>query len=513
VRSRLLAVLITATLLVSVSPRASATTAAASPYLAVIVLDGFKPDYLTLAPMRHLHWLMKQGRYYDSAWVGQIESETPSSHASIATGVFPRKHSVIGFGWRDETSGAFTFMPTNRALIEQGQLARTVEQAGVPTISDLVHARAKKDVVVSLSGEKLWASAPMGVGADYLLYGKEVPVKKGQGSFRAIPVGSAPPKSTGYQTVSAPDGSFNNQDMFAARVAVKLVGSLRPRALLLNLPATDIAGHYYGGMSNPNGMREIVKSADHAIGLVLDEYRKLGIFNNTIFVVLADHGMVDGHHRVLIHPIYNAVRVDGVNQQEQELQPSLGQIWLHDPEHAQALAAELVARHFQYVEGALYKVPDGTGWRYQPTPATAANLPKPVVRAYVDLANTEASVAGPEVVLPYAEDTTGLDTGAKFHGMHGGFSWESQHIPLVLFGPGVRRGTSHFPAQMVDVAPTLERLAGLPIPKGVDGVVLSDGVTGATPAEASAQNAVTIGRSADQAAIRQHSALQLKTQG
>lgn len=479
------------------------------PYLVLIVMDGFRPDYATLAPMHHLRALIARGRSYDSAYVGQIESETPTGHATIATGVYPRKHGVIGFGWRDPKSGAFTFMPTNLGQIEAGQLTQTVEQGGVPTISDLIHARNRHDLAISISGEKLWASAPLGVGADYVLYGREVPVKKGQNKFRPIAVApNIPSPRTGYQTVSIRDSEFGLQDGFAARLAIKLVQTLRPRALLLNLPAPDIAGHYYGGMADPKDMRPIIRGTDYAIGMVVNEYQRLGLLNHTIFVVTADHGMVAGWHRVPIHDIYAAVRRAPVSQLDQALRNSEGSIWLHDPEHAATLAGALSDNHFAGVEGALYKVKDATGFHFEAAPSTAARLPAPVLRAYLDLADTEASVNGADVLLPYKEDTTGLPASHKFHGMHGGFSWGAQHIPLIIAGPGVHPGHSHFPAKLVDIAPTIERLMGLKIPAGVDGVVLADAVKGASAAEHATQQGVAKPRTADEQALIAHSRAQ-----
>jgi arylsulfatase A-like enzyme len=484
-----------------------AAAASPPPYLVVIVMDGFRADYETLAPMHHLRALMRRGRIYDTAWVGQIESETPTGHATIATGVYPRKHGVIGFGWRDPADGHFTFMPTNIGALKAGDLSRVVEQGGVPTISDLIHARNHQAVAVSVSGEKLWASAPMGVGADYVLYGTEVNGKGVKNRFQPFALGpDIPPARTGYKKVGEPDGAFDTQDAFAAQVADKLVDSLRPQALLLNLPATDVAGHYYGGMGDPRDMTHIIRSADAAIGMVVREYANLGLLNRTLFVVTADHGMVAGRHRVPIHGIYNAVRAASVQQLDQDLQSSMGSIWLKDPEHAASLAPTLVAKRFNGVEGALYRMPGASA--FTPEPSTSRHIPRAVLTAYLDLANTEASAAGPDIVLPYREDTTGLQAGKSFHGMHGGFSWGAQHIPLIIAGPGVRPGVSHFPAKLVDIAPTIERLIGLPVPSGVDGVVLSDAVNGSSAAERAAQHAVQRGRLADVHALEAHSASQ-----
>jgi arylsulfatase A-like enzyme len=353
----------------------------------------------------------------------------------------------------------------------------------------------------------------LGVGADYVLYGAEVHNKKVKNKFHAFALGpNIPPSRTGYQMVTAPDSAFDTQDDFAAREAVKLVASLHPRALLLNLPATDIAGHYFGGIGDPRDMQSIIRSVDSAIGRVVDEYRQLGLLDKTLFVVTADHGMVTGRHRVLIHKIYDAVRAAPVQQLDQALQSSVGAIWLKDPQHAQELAQILVKKHFGGVEGAIYKVqnPDGS-FKFVPARATTAKtLPPAVLKAYLDLANTEASASGADILLPYRENTTGLQPSKRFRGMHGGFSWSAQHIPLILAGPGVQPGVSRFPAKLVDIAPTIERLIGLPIPSGVDGVVLADGVQGSSPAERVAEQAVVSSRLDDVHALESHSAAQSK---
>jgi arylsulfatase A-like enzyme len=480
--------------------------ASSRPYLVVIVMDGFRADYATLAPMRHLRDLMKRGMFYDTAWVGQMESETPPGHATIATGVYPKKHGVVGFGWRDAASGAFTYMPTDLRQIGAGNLERTIAQGGVPTISDLIHTRDKHDLVVAVSAEKYYAAAAMGAGADYILFGKET-----NPTFRPFPATSnVPPASTHFRSITEHDGTFDNQDDFASRLAVQLVKTLRPRALLLNLPATDIAGHFYGGMLAPRDMTSIIKSADWAIGRVEDEYRKLGLLNRTVFVVTADHGMAGNRHIVPIHPMYDAVKKITSDQiLDEEFRISVGTVWLRQQTLAPPIAAALAAKHFRGVEGALYKVGTGTGAQFAADPATAAALPKSLLHAYLDLANTEAGPTGPDVVLPYVEDGTGLIVkGSKHWGSHGGFSWGVQHIPLVIAGPGVRHGVSHFPAKLVDVAPTIEQLIGVPIPTGVDGVVLSDALTTSTPDQKSAQRAVQGPRLSDLVPIRSHSAAQ-----
>ncbi len=471
-------------------------------YLVVMVMDGFRADYASLAPMHHLHALRARGMTYDTAWVGHLEAETPTGHATIATGVYPRKHGVIGFGWRDMSTGNFNYLPTDLRQIRAGGLSQTIARGGVPSISDLIHRRSRKDLSISVSGEKYYASASIGAGADYVLYGKD----DRKGNFQPVVVSSGvPPQASGYQAVHG-QSDFSSQDLFASDLAIQFVRTLRPRALLVNLPDVDIAGHYFGGMISPHDMVSIVKGADYAIGRIVAEYARLGLLDRTVFVVTADHGMAGNRHIVPIHPMYAAVAAHAPGGSlDEEFRVSMGSIWLRQLTEDRALAAALVAKHFPGVEGALYKVASGSGWAFTPDPSTRSSLGPALTQAYVNLANTEACPSGPEVILPYAQDTIGLTlTGRKRWGQHGGFTWGVQHIPLTIAGPGVRHGSSHFPAKLVDVAPTMERLMGLPIPGGVDGIPLFDALTNGTAAERAAQHAAQAQRLPDVQALRAH---------
>jgi len=475
-------------------------------YLVVIVMDGFRADCATLAPMHHLHALMGRGMTYDTAWVGHLESETPTGHATIATGVYPRKHGVIGFGWRDVATGVFTFMPTDLRQIRSGDLTQTIVKGRIPTIPDLIRRRRQSDLTVSLSGEKYFASASMGAGANYVPYGKEGT----KGAFRPVSIGpTAPPPGSHYSSVRG-ESDFSSQDLFSAEFAVQLARTLRPRALLVNLPDVDIAGHYFGGMCAPQDMTPIIKGADFAIGRIVAEYRRRGLLERTIFVVTADHGMAANRHIIPIHSMYRtaAAHASGGTLDE-EFRVSMGSVWLRQPTDDRSVASALVAQHFAGVESALYKVASGPGWVFAPDPSTSARLGLELTQAYLNLADTEACPAGPEVILPYGEDTMGLTVkGSTGWGTHGGFSWGVQHIPLAIAGPGVSHGLSHVPAKLVDIAPTTERLLGLPIPAGVDGVVLADAVQDATVVERSAQKVAGASRQADVRALRGHSLAQ-----
>jgi arylsulfatase A-like enzyme len=95
-----------------------------------------------------------------------------------------------------------------------------------------------------------------------------------------------------------------------------------------------------------------------------------------------------------------------------------------------------------------------------------------LVKGYNYLLSTEAGPTGEDIAILLRENArnSGLP---QMMGRHGGADWGSQHITLMLSGPGVRAGTSNAPARLADLAPTIERFMGI-APDARDGVVLAD---------------------------------------
>jgi hypothetical protein len=452
---------------------------------------------------------MAQGMSYSNAWVGQLEAQTPTGHATLVTGVYPRKHGVIGFVWRDPTGQNITWMPTEESLLNAGAMESLIESGGVPSISDLIHQSYPGSRIASISGEKIYAADAMGVGADYIVWGDDYGTN---GWIVPTAVGKhVPPASTKFRSLETRVlATPIVQDQFVSRMALQLFRTVHPRALLINFPGTDIEGHRDGGVIDPADMRDTVRALDADIGKVITAYKRAGLYQHTLFVVTADHGMIPNSLLVPRQAMYNAVRATGTLWLEEDFQGSAGYIFLRNAADAQKVAAAMVDKRFRGVEGALYKMTVNGATRFVAEPRMAAKLGPQLTQAYQDLSDTLAAPNGPEVVLPYQEDALGVKPkglGPRW-GTHGGLSWRVQHIPLIISGPGVRHGTSSFPAKLVDVAPTIERVMGLPEPLGVDGVVLADALVKHNTGDQSAQNAVNAGRMRDVTALEIHSAQQ-----
>jgi arylsulfatase A-like enzyme len=78
----------------------------------------------------------------------------------------------------------------------------------------------------------------------------------------------------------------------------------------------------------------------------------------------------------------------------------------------------------------------------------------------------------------------GEEFGEHGHYQHGGAVYEeSLGVPLVFLGPGIAAARHHTPVSLIDVAPTLIELLGIPLPAAIDGRSLAGVVTGASSPE------------------------------
>jgi arylsulfatase A-like enzyme len=114
----------------------------------------------------------------------------------------------------------------------------------------------------------------------------------------------------------------------------------------------------------------------------------------------------------------------------------------------------------------------------------------------------------PHLILAFQEWTGTAKTGSGnqvWFGDHGGASWESHSVPLIMSGPGIRAGyVSSFPARLVDLAPTGLRLMGVPYPS-LDGIALADAFTHPARNETRAQTAVAMHLTPVVAALKRQS--------
>ncbi len=454
-------------------------------YLVLLVLDGARPDYFHLTALPHVDALRAQGVEYDRAWAGILESETPSGHATISTGSTPSRDGLLGFNWINSVNDAVRLFDPN--VVRAGGIEKVMQQAGAPTIASAFKRRYPNATVVAVSGHKYYAADPLGgPKADYILYyngdaqGHYVPT--------AIP-GHVPPASvfegaglTWPSTTMPPGG----EDTIAVKLALSAFTHLHQQVTLVNLPEFDWPlGHVYG--SDVAKTRYLMQAFDGDLGHIEDAYRKAGVLDKTLFVITADHGMMPLRYQIPDSVLDNAVTQAGTTSPETTYQ-SAGYIWLQDPSKAQMVADNIVKAKNSHIQSVYFKVPGSSGGTY--VLDSGLPIPADVDRANQVLLQSFLGGNAPSVVAFCTEDSAFVTKGAEtWKANHGGGSWASQHVPLILAGPGVAQaGLSHAPARLEDVAPTILSIMGAS-PKGMQGIALADAMQYPTGRQVSAQAA------------------------
>ncbi|MGI8826020.1 MAG: alkaline phosphatase family protein [Chloroflexota bacterium] len=453
-------------------------------YAVVLVLDGARPDYLDLTAMPNLRWLVHNGVVYDRAFVGQEIANTPPSHATIGTGVFPRRHGIEGFWWQNPVTHAVT-RPTDNQAVQNGALDAIMAEHHVPSIAAAIKSVDRSARIVAVSGHKCYAAEAMGTAdADYILCAL---IYHGRWVAQAVrghlpPPGAIDnphwdhpiPNPHGSEAAAVQQWSLGQENHWTTSYALWAFRRVAfPRLLMINLPETDVMGHFSGARDQT--MATLMRGFDSDLGRILAGYRKAGILRRTVFVVTADHGMSRIDTRLPFSILDRAIALAGATKVYLEADTAAA-IGIREGWRAKTVALDIPRLAGQAIDGSYYRVFSMGAWRYLPA-YTRSDLPAAMRSAMRSLADTDASAEGPNVLVFYAPHiTTGDRVVRGYHWLAGhlGPQWDDQHIPLIVSGIGVRHGLlSHYPARLTDIAPTLERLIGVPVTPS-DGVVLAD---------------------------------------
>lgn len=476
------AVLLSLSLLLSgcSGTQSSAGTTKAT-YLCLIVIDGCRPDYLTLTDTPNINKLISEGVSYSQAWVGQLKNVTPSSHTSISTGSFPKNTGVLGFGWNDPQNNNKSINITDWDDVTSGVFNRFITASGVTSIGTLYKKAHPGAKVAALSADKFYAAAAMGAdSADCIVFDDDSATQdyaRAMGGLLA-PAGVAghlaPPEIMNDPSLFHKKQESYSSDTWATDMALKLFENTKPEIMLINLPETDGYGHLTGGITNPSTMSKIISNDDKQIGRLMDAYKKAGIYDQTLFCVLADHGMSPETTVVPIDNIINIAKKSGT-----VISPKALQFDVSNPQKTAEVAENVAAAKIPGIIGVYYRTKLENGsYTYLPTNSTLNALPVDLNQTYEYLTSTYAGASSPGIFLAVTENTdTDFDVT---QGNHNVATWNTQHIPLIISGPGVKKSAQlTSPARLVDIAPTLLTLMGIQ-PEHMDGVVLADALTSPT---------------------------------
>jgi predicted AlkP superfamily pyrophosphatase or phosphodiesterase len=452
-------------------------------YLVLFVLDGARPDYFGLTRLPHLDALRAQGTQYQDAIDGILESETPAGHATLSTGSSPRRNGILGFNWAQNDNDYSLFSPQ---AVLSGQIEHIMEAARDPTIAGLYKRRFPGAKVVALSGHKYYAADPLGgPRADVIMY------YQGDPNGRYVPVavpGHVPPAAvlqTPGLSATTTNLGLGQDDHLAGRLALATFRVMGQRITLINEPEFDWPlGHVYGGIVDPAKVITLMQAFDRDLGMIERAYRRAGILQQTLFVVTADHGMAPITRFVPSTVITQAVARAGTTAPSIAYNQS-AYVWLHDGSKARIVARNIVSARDPGIKSVYYLSTVGNREHYVRAARTFVSRGVEAANQY--LLDTLMNGHQPNVVAFCRTNATMSSAAAHWRADHGGATWQSQHIPLILAGPGIRKGLIVTqPAQLEDVAPTVLADMGVP-PAGMEGHVLTDALQSAGDAERQAR--------------------------
>ena len=275
--------------------------------IVTIVLDAVGRNVLETWPgaWPNLARLEEEGTSYLEASVGSSPSITPATHATLGTGVYPRKHGIPSIHMRED-DGSLTV----------ANVGRNPVNLEATTFGDLYDRAHDDRPLVGLIGWSPWHLGLLGHGkqmaggdADHLALFTGRGGILGDTELYATPRYLPGERSLEEHARALDrddgevDGKWLGREILGrhenpAWVYWQLDGVLRmlrregygkdriPDLLAVNFKMADIVGHNYS-MESPE-MREVLRAEDDALGRVIDYLDEA--VGDYVVIVTADHG-------------------------------------------------------------------------------------------------------------------------------------------------------------------------------------------------------------------------------
>lgn len=266
-----------------------------------------------------------------------------------------------------------------------------------------------------------------------------------------------PPDEFGFETAEQYMGLVE----WTTEAALKILEHEgMPDIMFVDYKATDLVGHVVGPWIGDyvgkygTEFKEIIEYTDAHIGKILKKLEEMGELQNTIIILTSDHGMAfyyGGDAPEAVYYQHNPFRVIGelenLNVEVSFITWGTGShIYLKNPNEPNAYETDLAIaiEYFEELPGA---------------------------EVYVDLAEIHLDhPRSGDFFVTFEEPYSLTPPFFKGRGMHGSCIERSMVVPLLIKGPGIGPD-AWIGDSIIDIAPTLAELIGIPIPAQADGQV------------------------------------------
>ncbi|MGA9771917.1 MAG: ectonucleotide pyrophosphatase/phosphodiesterase [Blastocatellia bacterium] len=448
-RSRLVTMFLVLLFFISVmlpvqSRAQQAQTAAQQPrrdaHVIMISVDGLVPDYYTEPARLGLRvpnlLKMKLGGAYATGVEGVFPSVTYPSHTTLITGVRPATHGIY--------QNRIFEAPTDPQTGDWYWYSKDLK-------SETLWSMAKKAGLVTANvGWPVTAGAEIDYSMPEIKDPKESPA--GASSRNLVMKYSTPDLLT--KALGAPGITDTSTDGRRTIVSEYIINNYKPNLMLIHLIELDGVHHTFGPRS-PEALK-MAEHMDELVGRIIEATRKAGIFDQTTFLLVSDHGFAEVTKRfepnvVLVREKLITLDADGKPVDwKAAAWPAGG-------------SCAIVLRDANDKETAA-KVTDIFN-------KIAAKDGSPIHRILNQSENKKLGAIPTALLMldaapgfGFGELMTGPDTHVpkNYRGTHGQLPTRAEmRSSLIISGAGARVGAQMTLARMVDIAPTAAAFLGL----------------------------------------------------
>ncbi|WP_420552084.1 ectonucleotide pyrophosphatase/phosphodiesterase [Tenacibaculum aiptasiae] len=217
------------------------------PYVILISLDGFRWDYVKRFSPPNLSNFVKNGVQANSL-VPSFPSKTFPNHYTIATGMYPENHGLLGNSFYSHENDAF-YSIRDREKVENGKF---------------------------YGGTPIWVLANNSniVTASYFFVGSEADIQGVKPTYYFPYKGSTPNIDRVNQVIDW----------------LKMPSEKRPHLITMYFSDMDDTGHEFGP-NNDEAIKEGLYPLDNVLGELFNKTKELNLPIN--IVIVSDHGMLE----------------------------------------------------------------------------------------------------------------------------------------------------------------------------------------------------------------------------
>jgi predicted AlkP superfamily pyrophosphatase or phosphodiesterase len=481
------------------------------------------------------NFLMEQGADYVDAHIAHVPTGTGPGHASILSGSTPMLNGIVGNEWFDRESGKVVYCVDDPSVETVGGTTKPMSPKNlkVTTVGDeLKMATGGKSKVVAVSFKDRAAILLAGHAADTVIWidsgtgnwvtssfyapsmrlpewvaalnGRNIP--KGDlgktwtpllpddayaiqrpkpGATAGKPVFSHPLSSAGKTGYKAWTTSAQGQEYVFATVkeavrAEKLGTDDYPDLLAVNLATNDYVGHVYGPNS-PEVMDMSVRTDRLLSDLFNDLQQTVPGLASVVIVVTADHGVMP-----IVEEEASVYRLEAIRISDSAIQDAISKALTAS--HGDGKWVLALTDENLYLNRALVEEKGLSLDAVQREAARAAMTVKGIQSAFAACDVWEGRMPAWEWlkavarsyyprlsgdVLVFSAPNSMVDEGSEGTGHGAPWTYDS-HVPMLLYGKGIRAGIFGRRVGTPDIAATLAHILRIEQPSGNMGELLRE---------------------------------------